>query len=430
MTRVIDIREFRRGWPVLLAGFVGIALGMVPVAGSYSIGVLTVPLEAEFGWRRGDIMLAPVFLYLGLIPSSFLVGWVADNFGVRLMTMFSLVALSAGFGVLGSSLASTLAVFLGIYFCIGLFGEAAGPISYTRVVVGWFQDNRGLALGMIMAGAGIAGTFVPLYTGWWVENHGWRDAYLGLAALPILITLPIVFFFLKEVPTLAIRRTDGRPRTMKGVPFRKAIKGYRFWVLAVAFSGITAAVLAAIANLVPMLTDGGYSIGQATGMASVLGVSVLLGRLSVGYLVDRFWAPKIGLFVMLPASSAFIFLANPDVGTAALVIGIAMIGFVTGAETDLMIYMLTRYFGQRSYGLLFALLYVCYNSFAAVGPPIFGYVHDALGHYDPALITASVVMVASALILLTLGKYPARWNTPAAENPVNGAKPSSEAGPR
>jgi len=412
MSMNVDLNEFRRGWTIVLACFVGIGLGMVPVAGSYSIGVLTISLSEEFGWGRGDIMLAPVMLYFGLIPTSFLVGWIADHYGVRKMTMFSLLAIAVSFIALGTFAAGSLVVFLSIYLLMGFFGEAAGPISYTRSIVGWFRNNRGLALGMAMAGAGTAGIVIPAYTGWLVEQYGWRGAYLGLAALPICITLPIVFFMLKEVPRVAARQRGEPAKPMNGLSFKEAISGYRYWVLAIVFSCVTAVVVAVITNLVPMLTDDGYDLPTATKMASVIGISVLFGRLLVGYLVDRFWAPMIGVIIFIPASIAFVLLAHSEWGMWPTVAGIALIGFVTGAETDLLIYMMTRYFGQKAYGILFALMYVCYNSVTASGPPIYGYAYDAMGSYDTVLFVSSGILIASALLLLTLGKYPPRWNPP------------------
>lgn len=402
----LDLHEFREGWKVVVACFIGMALSLMALAGTYSVGVLAGPLTAEFGWSRGDVMLVPTLLYAGLIPSSFAVGWIADHYGVRKMTMFSLVALALGFVALGTLSQGSLTAFLTIYLLIGIFGEAAGPISYTRSIVGWFKRNRGLALGLIMSGTGLSAILIPAYTGWFVEKHGWREAYLALAVLPVCITLPAVWFLLKEVPGVAARESGGAIQDLHGLSFREAIRGYRFWVMVAVFSALTAIVISVITNLVPMLTDAGYELSTAVLMGSAWGFATVIGRISFGFLLDRFWAPKVAVFVLLPAAAACIMLSNPHWGMWSTILAIALVGLMNGAEFDLLIYMMTRYFGSKSYGTLFALMYVLYNTAAATGPAIYGYTFDAFGNYQPVLWVSAALIILSALALLTLGKYP------------------------
>lgn len=405
-TMRLDLDEFRQGWKVVVASFIGMALSLMALAGTYSIGVLTGPLTREFGWSRGDVMLVPTLLYAGLIPSSFVVGWIADHYGVRKMTMFSLVALALGFAALGTLSQGGLTGFLAIYLLIGIFGEAAGPISYTRSIVGWFKRNRGFALGLIMSGTGVSAILIPAYTGWFVEHHGWRQAYLALAVLPVCITLPAVWFLLKEVPGTAARRAGTQVPDPHGLTFTQAIRGYRFWVMVAVFSVLTAIVISVITNLVPMLTDAGYDLSTAVWMGSTWGVATVIGRISFGFLLDRFWAPKVAAFVLLPAAAALIMLSNPHWGMSSTILAIALIGLMNGAEFDLLIYMMTRYFGSRSYGTLFALMYVLYNTAAAAGPAIYGYTFDAFGNYRPVLWVSAGLVVLSTAALFTLGKYP------------------------
>ena len=59
----LQFREFRFGWPVVLASTFGISLGMSPLP-FYTIGVFAQPLAEEFGWGIDQIMF-------GLVPFSF-----------------------------------------------------------------------------------------------------------------------------------------------------------------------------------------------------------------------------------------------------------------------------------------------------------------------------------------------------------------------
>ena len=71
--------EFASGWPLVAASFLGIAFSVSVLGAGYSLGLFVQPLEAEFGWGRGQIQLAPLVLAGSVIPMSFVVGWIADR---------------------------------------------------------------------------------------------------------------------------------------------------------------------------------------------------------------------------------------------------------------------------------------------------------------------------------------------------------------
>jgi MFS family permease len=204
-----DPSEFRRGWRVLLASSLGVACGASPIP-LYAIGVLAVPLTEEFGWGRADVMLAILPLTLALVVSVPFIGALADRIGVRPVVLGAL----AGFGVTWASLAllpGSLAVYYAMWFLIGLVGGGSTPVGWTRGVVGWFVANRGLALGITLIGTGITGLLLPPYAAWLIENFGWRNAFLGMALLPLGLALPVAWKLFYEAPGTGPARGAGWP---------------------------------------------------------------------------------------------------------------------------------------------------------------------------------------------------------------------------
>ena len=89
-------------------------------------------------------------------------------------------------------------------------------------------------------------------------------------------------------------------------------------------------------------------------------------------------------------------------------IGAVILGLAAGIETGLLAFLTTRYFGLRSFGTLYGILFGGFGLGAAVSPALYGWVYDRFGDYGPALWTAAIVFGVAALLLLLLGPYSVR----------------------
>jgi MFS family permease len=106
--------EISTGWLVLLTSLVGIGAGATSLL-FYSVGVFFEPLQREFGWTRGQIAGAMIYLTVGLVISGPVVGWLIDRFGARVVALVSIPLLAltlGGFANLGNSLPALSALFL------------------------------------------------------------------------------------------------------------------------------------------------------------------------------------------------------------------------------------------------------------------------------------------------------------------------------
>ena len=97
----------------------------------------------------------------------------------------------------------------------------------------------------------------------------------------------------------------------------------------------------------------GLSAENASLVFSFFGVSLIFGRIAVGYLLDRFWPPAIAaISLALPAIGCLIYLQG---GTelVPLMVAAVCVGFGAGAEFDIAAFLIARYFGLKDYGRLF-----------------------------------------------------------------------------
>jgi OFA family oxalate/formate antiporter-like MFS transporter len=417
--------EFRRGWTVLLAAAVGTACGASPIPFNV-IGPFARPLAAEFGWGRGDIMLALFAFTAAVVVTVPFIGSLADRYGVRKVALGTLTAFGLCFAALALTPNSLPAFYL-LWFLMGALGGGSTPVSWTRAVNAWFQHNRGLALALTLMGTGITAMFLPKFATWLIGNFGWRKAFLGIAALPLLFALPIAWRFFRE-PTNAESSPSHLAVNRAGVDLPQALRDYRFWVIALAIFCISFGVGGSISNFVPLLIDRGFDAGRAATIAGVIGGSVIVGRLLAGYLIDRYWAPLVTLPMLALPAVACMLLAHPTVTQPEAILAAALIGLAAGAETDLVAYLTARYFGLAHYGKLYGLQYSVFGLASGLSPFIFGRIFDLTKSYDVALYAAAVLFVAGALVLLTLGKYPVFATTSPAAVPTSpAAVPTSPA---
>jgi MFS family permease len=395
--------EFKRGWGIILASTVGIGLGLAPLGTTYTLGPLSTGLSEEFGWSRAAIMGATIAATCGLLPASFAVGWAADRIGVRRLVVLSQIGLSLCFLALGL-LVDSLVRFYICYFVMGMVAAGSLPISFTKSITSWFNRGRGLALGLALAGTGLCGFVVPAFTAGLVETHGWRVAYLALAALPVGIATPLVLGLLREPRPEAAAHPDSSSTSANALA--EAARTWRFWLLALIFFPVSFGVTGIITNLVPLLMDRGRDAVSAGELAGLVGISVIAGRVLVGSLVDRFWAPAVGFAFVAAPALACLALATGS-GTGAVVVGaIVIVGLATGAEIDLNAYLVSRYFPVGSYGRVYAAQYVILIMGAGIASPVFGLVYDATGSYALILTALAPVFVLAAIGLLKLGPYP------------------------
>jgi cyanate permease len=204
---------------------------------------------------------------------------------------------------------------------------------------------------------------------------------------------------------LAVER--GTAQSAQGVSFSQAIRSKRYWSLTVALCLIVAAVVSMVGTTVPLLRDKGLSAADASRIFGSFGVTLLGGRMVVGYLFDRFWAPGVAaLTLLMPALGCLLLFLVGAQHVDLLVLATMLLGIGTGAEFDIATFLVVRYFGIRDYGRLFSLQFSLTTLSAAIAPWLFGLLYSATGGYSAMLLICSSAFVAGALLLLPLGRYP------------------------
>ena len=395
------VGEWRHSWRPGLLAWVGGALGYSAWSAVSSVFVL--PLQAAFGWSRGDIAYAA---NAGLI-SSFaapLLGRLVDRLGVRPVLLTGL-ALTAVCYALFSMMTGSLPLYYALYLAFILCGTATTGITFTRIIIGAFEKTRGTALAICRSGMAVSGAVLPTIIYFAIMNWGYAGGYLTLAALLFCVALPLAWAW---APAKDAAQGPRHRIAAQAPPEHWAALIRRPKVLILCLAGALnyAPVVAILTQTMPLGIAKGLSPAAGVGAISVIGFAALAGALLSGVLVDRFWAPLIAFMINATSAVGCLFLLPDQVHPAIFYVAAVMIGLSQGAEIDIVAYMISRYFGLRSYATIYGLTVLTIGIAAALAGSAIGQLYDHFGNYNVALGICSASFAIAACCYLLMGRYP------------------------
>ena len=392
------VNEFAIGWPILLASIVGVyaSLATLPF---YAVQNLFGPLKEAFGWSRTDVSMAVTLMGVGNLLSSYLAGAVTDRFGSRPVALVSglLLALCLFLLTLNDG---NLQQFWLTYFIMTIVAAGTLPLTYTRTINQWFDKSRGLALGLTLLGTSFGAITLPIFYKMGIDAFGWKGVFYVALGIVLVLWLPIFLTLFKD---RSATHQAQAALTATGMTLGQAARTATCWKMGIAFFFVTFAMSGIAVHIVAMMKDNGLSAAQAASIASLIGVSILIARLVVGYLIDKFHAPPIAAACFaIPAIGCYLLMGG---GHGPAVVAVILVGVALGAELDLIAFFTSRYFGMKNYGKIYGWQYVFYTLGAGISPLAFGVVYDQLGSYDLVLIVSSVGLVLAGFLMLSLPKY-------------------------
>jgi len=401
-----DYSEIRSGRGLLLAAMLGTGLGL-PTLPYYSIGIFAPILAKTFGWSFASIFGGLGVVSVVLLFGGPLVGYFVDRFGPRHVAAISLCGLGISYMTLAFSTGSLIQYYAS-WFVIAVAGTGATIISFTRAVSGAFLVRRGLALGITLAGLGLFAFCVKPLAGWLIAVVGWRGAIIAIGLLPLVVGAPAILLGFPSAPTGSIGgqlRDAHSAAPITGLSVRGAVQTRAFWMLFLAFIPISLASLSPLPNMENILRSVRIGPQDTLALASLIGIMMVAGRLIGGWLIDRFWAPLVGAIFLCAGAVGCWVLSQHAVSYREAMLAMVLLGFSAGVEGDLMSYLVTRYIGFRSYGVIYGTLFGVFSIGGGFGPSLLGYIYDRTGSYTQIMSACALLLLFAAGVLINLGRY-------------------------
>ena len=391
--------EWREGWPVVMGA--ALALGTALPVWNYVSSLFVAPRTAEFGWTRGQLASASASAFLGSLAAP-LIGKLADAVGSRPVLLGGLAGYAAAFVALAYQ-PGTLAAYTVIIMLHTMIGIACGGAIFSRAVAGWFNRNRGLALGLTMTGVPLAAALITPALSHIITSYGWQNGFLFLASLSLLLGLPAVIVAVKDRHRSSPGKTDQADRTrVEGADWYQIVRSRGFWLLALSLVPINAAGTGIMSAMMPMLTDAGIGPARAATLVSLFAISVIVARLATGWLIDRLPSYAVaGIVASIPAAGCTL-LVMYEGNYLFAAIALILIGVQQGAEIDLVGYLVAKLFGLRNYASVYGVCVVFLGLSGALGVAWFGQSFDANASYRVALALSVPCYLIGAALLLAL----------------------------
>jgi len=402
-------RTSHAGWKVVIGSGIGISFGSLVFMGA-GFALLASAWARQFGWSQPDLANAATIFLLIQTAMYPVCGWMLDRWGSRKVATGS-IALFAISLILLSQIGHSLTQMYLAFGLVSLVSAGTNVVSYARAIALWFDRRRGLALGLAASAQAVGSFLIPILAQKIIAQSGWSAALLSLAAVELLVCLPLVALLVKDSPAPGERAQDGAQPAetapeAAGMDVRDIVRNATFWKLAGCFAIMGLSLYAIAANIAFILTEtAGMTLADVAMIQAVSGLAVLFGRIGFGYLLDKLQAPVVGILTVMLAATCFGLYATTT--TPALIfVAAALGGIAVGGETDLMPYLASRYFGTRAVSKTFGWFLFAFFIGATIGPVAFAQLSAAYGGAVAPLVMLAALQLIPAALFLSLGRYP------------------------
>jgi MFS family permease len=394
---------------VAIASAIGNAVGM-QAALRVIFALFLAPVSEGLKITRTQYLASAAAGPIATALAAFFVGRLVDRYGPRRVLIPGLIAFSAAEMAL-SLMSPSPVVMTALWLVFGLAAATQAPTGYVKAISGWFEEKRGLALGLALGvGSGVGAAVATVVVASAMAFAGWRAAFLTLGALPLFVGVPALLWGMRDpvgAPEVGQPAFSPAAKGMSGAAARRTTT---FWLILTAIL-LHQVVLSGMATQQGAVLEG-LGIGP-TGVGlfvGVFGISFALGQAILGWVMDRFDSPRVGIPFFAAGLIGILFFHYVLIDARAtsvplLFLTALLFGIGSGAELALQAYYVGRYFGQRAAGELFALLLVVFVLSGAVGSILFAATFNATGSYALALSVGEGMLVLGILLIALLKPY-------------------------
>ena len=423
--RVPFVSSVFYGWWVVFAAF------MVAFIYSgfyfYDFTLFVTPIRDEI--PDVGAAIEPAFIVatiIGAALSPFL-GGVFDRYGPKPVVGVGMLLGAVGFAIMGVMTAPW-------HLYVGLTLAGLGPIVFfaggVSAVVNWFDRLRGRAVGLTVVGLG-AGGLLTRPTLLVMEEIGWRDSFLVMAVVIIVLLLPMAFILRRRPEDYGMRPDGDAPgegtlealttdTILYGLTFPQILRTPAFWMLAMLMFLAFWPIGSLQIHQAPFMEEAGYSRLAAADAVGAMAIVTIVGRLGGGWLADTMdprRAAVLALFLQAVGIAAFA-LSRPEANWYLILFFVAFSpGF--GAIIVLQPALLATYFGRRAFGAAQGVLWTSTALAVSIAPLAARFFDENLGGMQNGFFLFAAFSAAASILVYLVLPVPGIVRTRAASASVS-----------
>ncbi len=283
------------GWTVVIMLFISYSATTVS---TNTLPFFFPELMKEFGWKHAQIVRPASFYFIYIAIFAPIVGFLLTKITPKtaILTGASLsLCCTLGFAVMQNYTHLHI-----IYFVFSMAITLCGLLPSMVLISNWFQKKRGLATGIFLVGSSVGNIIFPQLASRLVLMYDWRMAAVGVAIVAAILSF-IPLIFIKNTPEEIGQNVDGEvlvtdnsilknvvKNTESVLTIRQLLKSPVFYLLLFVTAAFWFCGFGVLQNLRLYLTDCGFDIRQAANISSLFSVCSIVGKISFGYMSDKF----------------------------------------------------------------------------------------------------------------------------------------------
>tara|TARA_B100000700_G_scaffold165255_1_gene182767 strand:+ start:109 stop:1374 length:1266 start_codon:yes stop_codon:yes gene_type:complete len=352
---------------------------------------------------RQELKLKDAITLWSTAVFAFIAGIIIDRVGVRALMISGMFLLSATFYFYAQS--DSLADMYVIHIFQGMVLSMSGMVINVVLISKWFNDNRGLAIGVLLAGTSVGNGIFPQINTYLltISDGDWRQVMIWLALIP-LAYIPVLFAFIKEKPEdVAVKEDNQTSNDFKassiegGFTLQQTLRSANFWFLSVMAFCTFYSILAMIGHVFLMLDGEGYSPQISATGVSIIFIGGFIGKVISGKLAEMIGRKIVlvgGVAMMLLGSLLIvssIFYKNP----LLIWIGLMLYGTGWGGLYTLIQLLVADLFGLIAIGKIMGVINIIDTIGGGLGPIITAVIYDSTQNYLlPFLVISALLVIA------------------------------------
>jgi len=352
---------------------------------------------------RQELKLKDAITLWSTAVFAFIAGIIIDRVGVRALMISGMFLLSATFYYYAQS--DSLTDMYIIHIFQGMVLSMSGMVINVVLISKWFNDNRGLAIGVLLAGTSVGNGIFPQINTYLltISDGDWRQVMIWLALIP-LAYIPVLFAFIKEKPEdVAVKEDNQASNDFKassiegGFTLQQTLRSANFWFLSVMAFCTFYSILAMIGHVFLMLDGEGYSPQISATGVSIIFIGGFIGKVISGKLAEMIGRKIVlvgGVAMMLLGSLLIvssIFYKNP----LLIWIGLTLYGTGWGGLYTLIQLLVADLFGLIAIGKIMGVINIIDTIGGGLGPIITAVIYDSTQNYLlPFLVISALLVMA------------------------------------
>ncbi|MEI6045847.1 MAG: MFS transporter [Chloroflexota bacterium] len=381
--------------------------------------VLLMPLEEEFGWSRATVSFA---VSIGLVMFGLCGPFAAalmERFGVRRVMVIAL-SINTTAAALTTFMREAWQLDLLWGLAVGTATGATATVLSATVANRWFVKRRGLVLGLLTASNATGQLiFLPLLAAL-ATGLNWRAASWA-TSLAALLLIPIVGLLMRNWPRdVGLKPYGASPDSPDLIQTRRnpiktaltmLVIGFRspnFWLLAGSFFICGATTNGLIGtHLIPAAMDHGIAEVTAAELLAAIGLFDILGTTVSGWLTDRWDSRKLLCWYYTLRGLSLLFLPYAlGSSFSTLLVFIVFYGLDWVATVPPTVRLTTDLFGRENGSIMFGWIMASHQLGAAFAASGAGLIYSWLGDYQVAFISAGLLALVAAGLVIRIGHGP------------------------